>query len=150
MERYISILLVMLFGLVGCSKTESIEEDIYGYEVDCKHCDISYLSNRGEAVDVKSHRGTWKLEFINGFSPRLEITVYSLSPVSTIMHIYILKNGNRVESQSGMQSVTLGHTVSSSGSGSTKPASSVCGAPTQKGGPCQRKVSGGGRCWQHK
>lgn len=28
--------------------------------------------------------------------------------------------------------------------------SSYCGAPTQDGTPCKRKVSGGGRCWQHK
>lgn len=28
-------------------------------------------------------------------------------------------------------------------------SSSTCGAPTKKGGACQRKVSGGGRCWQH-
>lgn len=27
--------------------------------------------------------------------------------------------------------------------------SSVCGAKTQSGAACQRKVSGGGRCWQH-
>lgn len=27
--------------------------------------------------------------------------------------------------------------------------SSTCGAPTKKGGACRRKVSGGGRCWQH-
>lgn len=27
--------------------------------------------------------------------------------------------------------------------------SGLCGAPTKKGGSCQRRVSGGGRCWQH-
>lgn len=27
--------------------------------------------------------------------------------------------------------------------------SSLCGARTKKGGSCQRRVSGGGRCWQH-
>lgn len=27
---------------------------------------------------------------------------------------------------------------------------SVCGARTQKGTPCQRRVRGTGRCWQHK
>lgn len=25
----------------------------------------------------------------------------------------------------------------------------LCGAPTQKGTPCSRRVKGGGRCWQH-
>ncbi|WP_434979091.1 hypothetical protein [Daejeonia sp. YH14] len=28
-------------------------------------------------------------------------------------------------------------------------SSDVCGALTKKGGRCQRKVKGGGRCWQH-
>ena len=27
---------------------------------------------------------------------------------------------------------------------------SVCGAPTRSGKPCQRKVRGGGYCWQHR
>lgn len=27
--------------------------------------------------------------------------------------------------------------------------STYCGAPTKKGGSCKRRVSGGGRCWQH-
>lgn len=26
----------------------------------------------------------------------------------------------------------------------------TCGARTQKGTPCKRRVKGGGRCWQHK
>ncbi|MEN2436836.1 hypothetical protein AAH994_15590 [Weeksellaceae bacterium A-14] len=28
-------------------------------------------------------------------------------------------------------------------------SSGVCGALTKKGGSCQRRVEGGGRCWQH-
>jgi hypothetical protein len=27
---------------------------------------------------------------------------------------------------------------------------SICGAPTRSGKPCQRKVRGGGFCWQHR
>jgi hypothetical protein len=26
----------------------------------------------------------------------------------------------------------------------------ICGAPTRSGKPCQRRVKGGGRCWQHR
>jgi len=26
----------------------------------------------------------------------------------------------------------------------------LCGAPTKSGRPCQRRVRGGGRCWQHR
>jgi hypothetical protein len=36
-----------------------------------------------------------------------------------------------------------------SSSNSRTTYSSTCGAPTKKGGACQRRVSGGGRCWQH-
>ena len=28
-------------------------------------------------------------------------------------------------------------------------SSGICGALTKKGGTCSRRVSGGGRCWQH-
>lgn len=28
--------------------------------------------------------------------------------------------------------------------------SSLCGARTKKGSPCQRRVAGGGYCWQHR
>ncbi|WP_018674878.1 DUF3157 family protein [Riemerella columbina] len=28
--------------------------------------------------------------------------------------------------------------------------SGYCGTPTKKGGACSRRVSGGGRCWQHR
>jgi hypothetical protein len=27
---------------------------------------------------------------------------------------------------------------------------SICGAPTKSGKPCQRRVRGGGRCYQHR
>lgn len=37
-----------------------------------------------------------------------------------------------------------------SGGGSDPGFSSVCGAPTQRGGSCQRRVRGGGRCYQHR
>ncbi|HXG94069.1 MAG TPA: hypothetical protein VNN73_17130 [Blastocatellia bacterium] len=29
-------------------------------------------------------------------------------------------------------------------------AEGICGAPTKSGRPCQRKVKGGGYCWQHR
>ena len=34
--------------------------------------------------------------------------------------------------------------------GSTDETVSVCGAPTKSGKPCQRKVKGGGYCYQHR
>lgn len=35
-------------------------------------------------------------------------------------------------------------------SSSYKPTSSICGARTKKGTPCQRRVVGGGYCYQHR
>ncbi|MDA3614669.1 hypothetical protein [Polluticaenibacter yanchengensis] len=37
----------------------------------------------------------------------------------------------------------------SSGSSSSTTVSTTCGAKNKTGGFCKRKVSGGGRCWQH-
>lgn len=33
---------------------------------------------------------------------------------------------------------------------STNSVARICGAPTRSGKPCQRKVKGGGYCWQHR
>jgi hypothetical protein len=32
----------------------------------------------------------------------------------------------------------------------TAPSEGICGARTKSGKPCQRKVKGGGYCWQHR
>jgi hypothetical protein len=34
--------------------------------------------------------------------------------------------------------------------GSPGTVATICGAPTKSGKPCQRKVAGGGYCWQHR
>jgi len=34
--------------------------------------------------------------------------------------------------------------------GSSSTAAIICGAPTKSGKPCQRKVAGGGYCYQHR
>ena len=33
---------------------------------------------------------------------------------------------------------------------SSSTVATICGAPTKSGKPCQRKVAGGGYCWQHR
>ncbi|MFD2969930.1 hypothetical protein [Sphingobacterium bambusae] len=148
MKQLLFISLIALFSTLSCAKSDSMEEDVYSYEVSCEHCDISYLDDTRFTMSVKGHRGSWKKEFKNAFFLELEITVRSLNATSSNMTVHILKNGKQVASQSGNQVATAYHVVHDSGS--TKPSSTVCGAPTQKGGACQRKVSGGGRCWQHK
>jgi hypothetical protein len=55
-------------------------------------------------------------------------------------------NGGTSGSQNSIESA-------SSGSQTAKAVDtvvSVCGAPTRSGKPCQRKVKGGGYCWQHR
>jgi len=148
MKRLLFISFIALFSTLSCTKSDTIEEDVYGYEVFCEHCDISYLNDTGVTISIKGNRSSWKKEFKNALFSKLEITTRSLNTASGNMTVHILKNGRQIASQSGNQVATAYHVVSTSGS--TNTSSSVCGAPTQKGGACQRKVSGGGRCWQHK
>ncbi|MNH38832.1 hypothetical protein [Sphingobacterium detergens] len=78
----------------------------------------------------------------------MRITVTEKQSTSKNISAHITKNGGRLVSQSGYSTVTARYTVI--GSGTSKPVSDICGAPTQKGRPCQRIVSGRGRCWQHR
>lgn len=60
-----------------------------------------------------------------------------------------------VYNSSTNNSQTKGANAASSKTKTTQTSSSAsysgyCGAPTKKGGACKRRVSGGGRCWQHK
>ncbi len=139
------LLLVTLF--FGCKK-DSSEENIYGYEVECDHCDISYLDVNQRQVQVRGQRSNWRIEFPSVSIIDLEIVATSLSSSNSMMVVHILENRSKVASRSGSGNVTTSYKSSSSGSNSGV-TSSICGAPTKKGGRCQRKVSGGGRCWQH-
>ncbi|MBD1434937.1 hypothetical protein H8B06_19100 [Sphingobacterium sp. DN00404] len=144
-KRLLYMLFLGFVMIAGCSKDDQGEET-YGYEVTCDYCDIRYLNEFNTYVHVQEHRNQWKKEF-RGIS-EMYITVNSKSNSSDIIYVYVLKNGSRISTHSGEGSVTASHKVPSSGS--SRPVSGICGAPTQKGAPCQRKVSGGGRCWQHK
>lgn len=139
--------LLMAALLFGCSK-DSSEENLYGYEVECDHCDISYLDVNQRQVQVKGQRSNWRIEFPSVNNMDLEIVATSLSSSNSTMVVNILENRSKVASRSGSGSVTTSYKSSSSGSNAGV-TSSICGAPTQKGGRCQRKVSNGGRCWQH-
>lgn len=147
MKKYLLILFISFF-IIGCKK-EYAENDTYGYETECDQCDINYVDDLGTTVYVNGHKGTWKKEFSNSIFSEMRVTVTARSSAyNKYVSAHIVKNGKRLISQSGSSSITATHTVISSGS--SKPISGICGAPTQKGGPCKRKVSGGGRCWQHK
>jgi hypothetical protein len=55
----------------------------------------------------------------------------------------------------GGQGATTGAAYGPDGSAGERPTEpdevvSVCGARTKKGTPCQRRVRGEGRCWQHR
>lgn len=137
-----------LIILAGCSKDNETDdiEDTYGYEVTCEHCNIRYLNESNIYVDIQGQRNQWKKEF-RGIS-KLDITVSSISDSPEVIYVYILRQDARMRTYSGINGVSASYHVPLSGS--STPVSSLCGAPTQKGTPCQRKVSGGGRCWQHK
>jgi len=146
MKRYL-LILFLSFLFIGCKKEDS-ENDIYGYETECEECDINYLDDLGATIYVNGHKGTWKKEFPRSVFLEMRITVTAKRSASNNVAAHITKNGKRLVSQTGHSNVTAKHTVTDSGG--SKPVSGTCGAPTKKGGPCQRKVSGGGRCWQHK
>lgn len=142
------LLFLLSFLFMACKKAES-ENDTYGYETECDDCDINYVDDLGATIYINGHKGTWKKEFPRSIFSEMRVTVTARPSTSNKnVSAHIVKNGRRLISQSGSSSITARHTVVSSGS--SKPISSICGAPTQKGGSCQRKVSGGGRCWQHK
>lgn len=53
------------------------------------------------------------------------------------------------------QAPSPGHGYGPDGTANERPTDpgetvSICGARTQKGTPCQRRVRGTGRCWQHR
>ncbi|MFA4976839.1 MAG: hypothetical protein WC589_04975 [Sphingobacterium sp.] len=146
MKKYLLLFLISFLSM-ACKKAES-EYDTYGYETECDECDINYVDDLGTTVYVNGHKGTWKKDFPRSVFTEMKVTVTARQSNSNTVSAHIIKDGKRLVSKSGNSSVTVRHIVKSSGS--TKPVSGICGAPTQKGGPCQRKVSGGGRCWQHK
>jgi hypothetical protein len=57
-----------------------------------------------------------------------------------------------VEGQAALPPPTAYGPDGTSGERPTEPSEvvSMCGARTQKGTPCQRRVRGTGRCWQHR
>lgn len=146
MKKYLS-LLFLSFLFIGCKKEYS-EDETYGYEAECQQCDINYVDDLGTTIYVNGHKGVWKKDFPRSVFSEMRVTVTARQSSANAVSAYIVKNGKRLVSQWGNSSVTARHTVVYTGS--SKPISSICGAPTKKGGACQRKVSGGGRCWQHK
>lgn len=64
--------------------------------------------------------------------------------------IYGSANTDPLDSYSvSTQTYSSNNTTSRSSSSYKSSYSNLCGARTKKGGSCQRRVSGGGRCWQH-
>ncbi|MBE8712696.1 hypothetical protein C4F49_03245 [Sphingobacterium sp. KB22] len=148
MRRFLSLIILVLL-VAGCGK-EQQDDEIYGYEVECNHCTISYLDASQRYVTIHDQRNHWKIEFHNMVIYDLHVTANTSSASGGIIKVHILKNGSRIMSRSDNSSVTTSYNAPSSGSSKQHSTSTLCGAPTQKGGSCQRKVSGGGRCWQHK
>ncbi len=143
------LLFILLPFLFACSK-ENSAEDVYGYEVECEQCHITYLDANERVVSLRGQSKRWKIDFPNAVIYELDVTAQTLVSNASNMHVYITKNGSRISSHSGIVEATTSYTISSRGGGGGTTASGYCGAPTTKGGSCTRKVAGGGRCWQHK
>lgn len=174
-----NLLSLLFFTLVlfcsSCSKKgqepEQViqpETDVYAYEVTCNSCEIQFQDKNKATKKVTNNNGKWSYSFEKTNDAELKISVLTTNGAYQNINAYVLKNNDVIygdlgynsfdlsyNTKSGQKSMTFGNYSAVSGGsgsngGSTKPASSVCGAKNKTGGYCKRVVSGGGRCWQHR
>ena len=75
---------------------------------------------------------------VSRLSPEREPFYFIGTPLESSASAGTSASQNSIESASSQTDKTVDTVVS------------VCGAPTRSGKPCQRKVRGGGYCWQHR
>lgn len=69
--------------------------------------------------------------------------------------LVVVRGGAQVEEGSRDSGEAGGRQYGADGTAAERPTEarevvSICGARTQKGAPCSRRVRGAGRCWQHR
>lgn len=145
---------------------EEEKVDTYGYEVTCESCNISFVDETQSTKSVFNQSGKVTIDFKLAIYHELEVNVTLGTNNVKLAKAAILKNGEPIQSYQSYSSFRLtpsgGTSTANPGSSPstpnnpsspstpTNPSSSLCGAPTKSGGYCKRKVSGGGRCWQHR
>lgn len=166
--------LLVVFCSACSKKSQEIEQiiktktDIYSYEVTCNACEIQFLDKNNNTKKVINNNGKWSYSFDGADAAELKINVITTSSAYQNINAYILKNNEVIYGELGYNNFELLYNVKSgqrsmaygsyspgpgvpgSNGGNTKPTSSLCGAKNKTGGYCQRVVSGGGRCWQHR
>lgn len=149
-------LLFMVFialGITGCKK-DKLEYEAAAFEVLCSNCSVTYNNdgpqltqtvNTSFKKDLKHPSNANITVKANGNATfQLYLTnleVYSITMNGTKTFSYDYKSNTLND---GSSTRSFG-TPSSSSSNSKR-----CGAATKNGGSCQRLVSGGGYCWQHR
>lgn len=156
---------VLSLLLLSCKKEspkvddKEDEFDTYGYEIDCEDCNISYVNEVKEIKTLYNNKGKITIDFNLSIFHELEVVIKVNVVSAKQVKAAIIKNGVSIKEYQSSNSFTLNYTAGSSPipSNPTKPSnpnppsqSTTCGAKNKTGGYCQRKVSGGGRCWQHK
>ena len=106
--------------------------------VDGKNVNEELLKN-GLAWHYKQYNKSSRLAQLEDEARKKKINIWS---VPNAVAPWDFRNGKKTTTNNVKTSSTTSSKKSSSQSG-------YCGAPTKKGGSCKRKVSGGGRCWQH-
>lgn len=111
----------------------------------CSHCSPRF--NRARLMLIVAPVLCGALGFAAGHYTTVREPFYYIgTPVdSTSSRTVPLADDAAAHSPAGTNAVApLSRPLSSSG------AEAICGARTKSGKPCQRKVKGGGYCWQHR
>ena len=151
--RHLFILFAILFFASGCSKdkgtytivAQNMSSEPARLEIDDIAHTVTGTEYKQDVHIDKYDVISVSFDYLGSGMGSLTLSIYKgddlVATVSGNTYMYVILS---------RESATKGGggTYSSGGPGSGS-GSSICGAPTKDGTPCQRKVSGGGYCWQH-
>lgn len=158
MTKYLISALLLIFSLTGFSQNLNLVLDApVG-----KDCIVEYS---GVSFNMFKSLNPNYDKFISDYLPGEEFTlilpkanmdklnkasddIYTLC-ISYVKSKSVYNNGNYNTTIVKPNSSSSNKRTSTNSSYQVSSYSSYCGARTKSGGSCRRKVSGGGRCWQH-
>lgn len=142
--------------ILGCKK-DKFEYENAAFEISCNACSISYDNDSDQSTQFVN------TSFKKDLKPSSNANITVTAKGNTTFRFYLTQQEVYSMVVSGTRtfrydykSNTLNDGTSTRSFGSpkntsnSKETSKKCGARTKDGGSCQRLVSGGGPCWQHK
>ena len=151
--RYIFMIAVIILFATGCSKdkwtytivAQNSSPNAAVLEIDDESYTVTQTEIKREVEIDKYGVVSVSLDYVGSGTDAMTLSIYRgselITSVSGNRYRYVLLTRESAEKGGGG--------ISSSGGASSGSGSSICGATTKDGTPCQRKVSGGGYCWQH-